>query len=267
MDHHGLAPADVPILADPDRCVEALLAAVETRLKGKSRWDGKARWQGPVVPRLEDRDPDSEIDLAAMTLALEAARKNHDIVLSRAPLGWMPEFYPLHGPLDYLGMDGGAGVGSGPGNAVGHALALMGTGKVAVSVIGDGDLMQGVTALWTAARYKIPAMIVVVNNRTHLNDELIQEKIARARNRPVENAWVGQRFSEPALDIPGLARSHGVETIGTITRVGDLAAAFEQALRVAEGGKPVLVDVLCEQRISASSHAEKGVETAGTEKR
>jgi hypothetical protein len=25
--------------------------------------------------------------------------------------------------------------------------------------------------------------------------------------------------------------------------------------------------VLCEQRISASSHAEKGVETAGTEKR
>jgi thiamine pyrophosphate-dependent acetolactate synthase large subunit-like protein len=267
MDHHGLAPADVPILADPDRCVEALLAAVETRLKGKSRWDGKARWQGPAVPQLEDRDPDSEIDLAAMTLALEAARKNHDIVLSRAPLGWMPEFYPLHGPLDYLGMDGGAGVGSGPGNAVGHALALMGTGKVAVSVIGDGDLMQGVTALWTAARYKIPAMIVVVNNRTHLNDELIQEKIARARNRPVENAWVGQRFSEPALDIPGLARSHGVETIGTITRVGDLAAAFEQALRVAEGGKPVLVDVLCEQRISASSHAEKGVETAGTEKR
>jgi hypothetical protein len=110
-------------------------------------------------------------------------------------------------------------------------------------------------------------MIVVVNNRTHLNDELIQEKIARARNRPVENAWVGQRFSEPALDIPGVARSHGVETIGTITRVGDLAAAFEQALRVAEGGKPVLVDVLCEQRISASSHAEKGVETAGTEKR
>ncbi len=127
-------------------------------------------------------------------------------MLGRAPLGWMPEFYPLRGPLDYLGMDGGAGVGSGPGNAVGHALALMGTGKVAVSVIGDGDLMQGVTALWTAARYRIPAMMVVVNNRTHLNDELIQEKIARARGRPVENSWVGQRFSDPPLDIPGIAR-------------------------------------------------------------
>ena len=224
MDHHGLAPADVPILADPDRCVAKLLAVVEARLKGQPpRWDRAKRWQGPSVPRLNERDPDSEIDLAAMSLALDDARRTHDIVLGRAPLGWMPEFYPVRSPLDYLGMDGGAGVGSGPGNAVGHALALMGTGKVAVSVIGDGDLMQGVTALWTAARYRIPAMMVVVNNRTHLNDELIQEKIARARGRPVENSWVGQRFSDPPLDIPGIARGHGVEAIGTVTRVGDLA--------------------------------------------
>jgi hypothetical protein len=42
---------------------------------------------------------------------------------------------------------------------------------------------------------------------------------------------------------------------------------LEEALQVADGGAPVLVDVLCEQRISASSHAEKGVETAGTGKR
>jgi len=267
LDHFGLAPADVPILADPDRCVAKLLAAVEERLGGRRRWDGKPRWQAPAVPKLADRDPDSAIDLAALSLAMADARRTHDIVLSRAPLGWMPEFYPLRGPLDYLGMDGGAGVGSGPGNAVGQALGLLGTGKVSVSVIGDGDLMQGVTALWTAARYRIPAMMVVVNNRTHLNDELIQEKIARARHRPVENAWVGQRFSDPPLDIPGIARGHGVEAIGTVTRVGDLPAALEQALRIAEGGAPVLVDVLCEQRISASSHAERGVETAGTTSR
>ena len=93
------------------------------------------------------------------------------------------------------------------------------------------------------------------------------EKIARARGRPLENAWVGQRFSDPPLDIPGIARSHGVQAIGTVTRVGDLAGALEEALQVAEGGAPVLVDVLCEQRVSASGHAEKGVETAGTGQR
>ena len=224
MDHHGLAPADVPILADPDRCVAKLLGRDRASgLRQARAGTAKRAGRAPQVPKLVDRDPNSEIDLAAMSLAMADARKSHDIVLSRAPLGWMPEFYPLRGPLDYLGMDGGAGVGSGPGNAVGQALALMGTGKVSVSVIGDGDLMQGVTALWTAARYRIPAMMVVVNNRTHLNDELIQEKIARARGRPVENSWVGQRFSDPPLDIPGIARSHGVQAIGTVTRVGDLA--------------------------------------------
>jgi hypothetical protein len=46
-----------------------------------------------------------------------------------------------------------------------------------------------------------------------------------------------------------------------------LSRAIEQALQVAQAGAPVLVDVLCEQRVSASSHAEKGVETAGSANR
>ncbi|MGC2780974.1 MAG: thiamine pyrophosphate-binding protein [Bradyrhizobium sp.] len=263
MDHHGLAPVDVPILADPDVCVAKLLEALERQLNGVPRSRGACGSRRPTAPRLNERDPASAIDLAALALALNDMRRTYDIALGRVPLGWMSELYPLRGPLDYLGMDGGAGVGSGPGNAVGNALALMDSGKVSVSVIGDGDLMQGVTALWTAARYRIPAMIVVVNNGTHLNDELIQEKIARARKRPAENAWVGQRFSDPPLDLPNLARSQGVHAIGTVTRIGDLPGALEQAFQMVAGGAPVLIDVLCEQRVSASSHAERGVETAG----
>ena len=79
----------------------------------------------------------------------------------------------------------------------------------------------------------------------------------------MENSWVGQRFSDPPLDIPGVARGHGVHAIGTVTRVGDLARAFEDALRIAEGGAPVLVDVLCEQRISASSSRREGCRDRG----
>ena len=113
MDHHGLAPADVPILADPDRCVAKLLAVVEQRLEAASRAGtasraGKGRTSRACRPRSQvgDRSRGHEP-------RLDDARKSHDIVLSRAPLGWMPEYYPVRGPLDYLGMDGGAGVGSG----------------------------------------------------------------------------------------------------------------------------------------------------------
>lgn len=263
LDHHGLAPADLPILADPDRCIAKLLAAVRTRLGGVKRQpvaSPPARRQAS----LDDYDPDAEVDLPAIAMALNAARDRHDIVLGRAASGWMPEYYPLRGPMDYLGTDGGAGVGSGPGNAVGQALALMGTGKIAVCVIGDGNLLQGITALWTAARYDIPAVFVIVNNSSNLNDELIQEKIAKARGRPAENAWVGQRFTDPDISIPGLARAQGVKAGDSVRRVGDLAAAIEEALQTAEAGAPALVNVICSQRVSASSHAEKGVETAGT---
>jgi hypothetical protein len=37
-------------------------------------------------------------------------------------------------PLDYLGQDGGAGLGSGPGMAVGAVLALAGTDRPPVAV-------------------------------------------------------------------------------------------------------------------------------------
>jgi Thiamine pyrophosphate enzyme, C-terminal TPP binding domain len=48
-------------------------------------------------------------------------------------------------PLDYLGQDGGAGIGSGPGMAVGAALALEGSGRLPVAVLGDGDFLMGGT--------------------------------------------------------------------------------------------------------------------------
>ena len=50
MDHHGLAPADVPILADPDRCVAKLLAVVERRLNGQAALGRQAALEGAGSP-------------------------------------------------------------------------------------------------------------------------------------------------------------------------------------------------------------------------
>ena len=49
----------------------------------------------------------------------------------RLPLGWPGEFCRFEHPMDYIGFDGGGGIGSGPGMAVGAALAgpLAGFGR------------------------------------------------------------------------------------------------------------------------------------------
>src|ERR1035438_4791296 len=48
-------------------------------------------------------------------------------------------------------------------------------------------ILMGVTALWTAAHYRIPMLMVVANNRSFYNDEVHQERVARIRKRPIEN--------------------------------------------------------------------------------
>src|SRR5207249_11878217 len=102
-------------------------------------------------------------------------------------------------PLDYLGGNGGGGVGAGPGITVGAALALKGSGRVPIGLVGDGDYLMGVTALWTATHYQIPCLLVVCNNRSFYNDEAHQERVARMRGRPVENKWIGQWTNEPHI--------------------------------------------------------------------
>jgi thiamine pyrophosphate-dependent acetolactate synthase large subunit-like protein len=252
MDHFGLAPADVRLIADPDAVVQRVLEIVEKRLGGTPRSAPRSsRSSYPDLGRLADRDPAGPIDLTTLGVAIAEARGRHDIVLGRTSLGWVAATNHYRRPMDYLGSDGGAGVGAGPGNAIGIALGLMGTGKTALSVIGDGDLMQGVAALWTAAHYRIPALIVVVDNRTHAQDEHASARVARERGRNLENVWIGQRFSDPALDIPALARGQGVESMA-VTAAGELAAALERGIAVVRSGLPFLLSVRCEPRSQVS---------------
>src|SRR2546427_429190 len=116
-----------------------------------------------------------------------------EVCLSKLPLGWNGAYRHFRHPLDYLGADGGGGVGAGPGLTVGAALALKGSGRMVVGIVGDGDFLMGNTAIWTAAHYKLPCLFLVANNRSFYNDEMHQERVAKERGRPVENKWIGQR--------------------------------------------------------------------------
>ena len=138
--------------------------------------------------------------------ALRAALAGSPACLVRLPLGWDGADLEVGHPLDYLGQDGGAGIGSGPGMAVGAALALEGSGRLPVAVLGDGDFLMGGTAIWTAAHYRLPLLIVVANNSFFYNDVVHQERIAAQRQRPARNSWIGQAIADPDPDLAAFAR-------------------------------------------------------------
>ena len=232
MDYQGLPAVDVYMMCEPDMAVPLLLDAVKPR-------------PGAVAAKpasLPEAAPDV-VSIRTLADALNAATKDVDVCITRLPLGWNGAYRHFRHPLDYIGSEGGGGVGAGPGITVGAALALKDSGRLPVAIMGDGDFLMGATALWTAAHYGIPCLILVANNRSFFNDELHQERVAKERSRPVENRWIGQRISGPDIDIAMMARAQGAEGVGPVAKASELNPAIEKGIQAARNGAVCVVDV------------------------
>jgi len=234
MDYQGLPPVDCHLLAEPDVVVPLLLAAT-TRTTAASV---PAKSAAPAAA-----PAGGEITVASLAAALNDALGDAPACFVRVPLSWGGEYRHFRHPLDFIGYDGGAGIGSGPGMAVGAALALRGSGRIPVALTGDGDFLMGVTALWTATHYRIPLLVVVANNRSFFNDELHQERVARTRGRPVENRWIGQRISTPDIDLAAMGRAQGALGFGPVTEPAEMAKVLREAIDAVRGGAVAVVDV------------------------
>lgn len=237
FDHQALPPADIIIAADPGVTVSQILINLN---------EGQRVHEQRVAPHRPAEVPTEEdptISMSALACALRESTIGMDVTLMRLPLGWSGELWDFTGPLDYLGYDGGAGIGSGPGMAVGAALALRDSDRLPVAIIGDGDFMMGNSALWTAAQLRVPLLLIVANNQSFYNDEVHQERVAIDRGRPVENKWIGQRIDEPAIDLAAIARAQGFTSPSPIASRSALAAAMRQAVSDVKEGRQVLLDV------------------------
>jgi len=256
MDYESLPPVDLLLPTTPDEAVPQLLAALG---------GAKARKLAAVKARAEKYQPSSgPLRVDDLARSLKAAVGEREVTLTHLPLSWNGATWPFHHPLDYIGSEGGGGVGGGPGISVGAALALKGSGRLPIAICGDGDFYMGATALWTAVHYRIPLLVVVCNNRSFFNDELHQERVARIRNRPPENRWIGQRISDPDIDCSGIGRAQGAVGFDPVTKTGDLVPTFEKAIVAVEAGQVAVVDVRVEPGYSAVATAAM---LRGTEKK
>jgi thiamine pyrophosphate-dependent acetolactate synthase large subunit-like protein len=246
MDHQALPPVDLFLSADPDLVVPELVKAV----------GAAARPRVAPSPRVQaaDQEP-AGFTNENIARTLRKVLGERPTTLTHLPLSWEDRWWTFRHPLDFLGSDGGGGVGGGPGISVGAALALKNSGRLPVAICGDGDYLMGVTALWTAVHYKIPLLFVIANNRSFYNDELHQERMARMRHRPVENKWIGQRMADPEIDLAAMGRAQGATGFGPITKQADLAPALEKAIAAVEAGGVAVVDVRVEPGYTANMTA------------
>jgi thiamine pyrophosphate-dependent acetolactate synthase large subunit-like protein len=261
-DFQALQAVDVPMCADtfvamPEltRLCRNLLgndagkkSAIEARRKelGEKNKARRARWLADAQAKASQK----EISTAWLALELgEAIKKDEWVLVNGTSNGWARRLWDFTRPNQSLGGSGGAGLGYGPGAAIGASLALKGSGKLAVAIQSDGDMLMTSSALWTAAKHRIPMLMVMHNNQSYYNSEEHGIEVAKFRNRPVENAPIGTHVDDPEIDFAKMAQSFGVSAEGPVRNPADLRPALERGVKyVREKQLPYLVDVIAEPR-------------------
>lgn len=173
--------------------------------------------------------------------------RDEDWVLSGHTLKeWTRKLWTFDRPHQHPGTD--LGTATQIGISLGVALAHKGTGRIVVDIQPDGDLMFDAGALWVAAKYEIPLLIVMFNNRAYYNDWNHQIKIAEERGTDRDKAHIGMDLFGPEPDFAGLARSMGVWGEGPIDDPDAVGPALKRALGIVRSGRPALVDVITQHR-------------------
>jgi len=193
----------------------------------------------------------SPISTARFCSELWAQIRNEDwsLVSSAAFVSrWPLRLWSFEKHYQYIGGQGGYGIGYNAPASVGAALANRKYGRLSVNIQCDGDLMYAPGVLWTAAHHRIPLLTVVHNNRAYHQEVMQVQIMADRHSRGIDRAHIGTTIADPNIDYAKLAQSMGVYAEGPISDPNDLAPAITRAVQFAKRGQPALVDVLTQPR-------------------
>jgi acetolactate synthase-1/2/3 large subunit len=260
-DYAALVETDLQVTADTtialpmlvEMCEELIGQETPDRARTRTSWAERltelhdetwARWQRAAEAAR------GEVPVATSHLASSVWEviKDYDWVLTAGTASeWANRIWDFDQPYRTPGRQ--LGTATQIGISLGVALAHKGTGRLVVDLQPDGDLMFDAGALWVAAYYEIPLLVVMFNNRAYHNDWEHQERIARQRGTPMERAYIGMEIDNPAPDFTTLAKSFSWYADGPITDPAQVTEAVRRAAEYVQStGKPALVDVVCQMK-------------------
>ncbi len=261
QDKQRFFQADLPVAADSEATLPFLVEAVNSAMSTARRNDNPTREQRMRAAFHLKRTSDlaaaavgwdaSPISVPRLCMELWAQIKHQDWALvsqSNFQSGWQNRLWDFTEHHQYLGNSGAAGIGYIGGAAVGAALAHRSDGCLCVSVQGDGDLMMGPGAMWTAAHHRLPLLTIVHNNRAWHQETMSIQILASRRDRHPERGRIGTVMTDPNINYAKVAQGFGVYAETPITDPADLGPAIARAIKVVKRGEPALIDVVTQPR-------------------
>jgi benzoylformate decarboxylase len=222
-DEAARAPAGTSIVGD----VRAALTRLAELAPQSDRPDPPRR------PAPSDPEPSDPMSVAFALHALAAAMPANTLVVeeSASARAAFHDQIRITRPGSYFATASG-GLGFAVPGAVGVGLAL--PGEPVVCIVGDGAMMFGVQAIWTAAQNNVPVVYVVLNNGQYG----ILKAFAEFQRTPGVPG-----LDLPGLDIPQIARGFGADA-RRVTAADDALPMFQAAFDIAMTRQmPVLIDV------------------------
>ena len=141
---------------------------------------------------------------------------------------WVAQFYPFSKPRSFISSGGLGTMGFGTGASIGVQVAL--PDRRVVHFAGDGSFRMNLTELATISHYRLPILIMVMNNGT------------LGMVRQWQRLFYGNRFAQTTLDRPPdfvkLADAYGIPG----WRASDEAALGSALDAALASGGPALID-------------------------
>jgi acetolactate synthase-1/2/3 large subunit len=261
QDFYRYTGVDLAMAADPETTLPSLIEEAKKQItadRKRALQDRGAKLAASHQQALEQARTDatyawdaSPVSTGRLCAELWAQIKNEDwsLVSILRHFSWWPlRLWPFEKNYQYIGNQGGGGIGYNAPASVGAALANKKYGRLSVSIQDDGDLLFAPAVLWTAAHHRIPLLSVMHNNRAYHEELMHVQRMADRHNRGIDRATIGSTFEDPTFDFAKLAQSMGVYAEGPITDPNELAPALKRAIAVVKRGEPALLDVVTQPR-------------------
>ena len=241
-------PVDVGIIADAKSALKSL---VKIYPKFATPSDGRAerlecirKAKEQVNAELENRVKQgwdsTPINAARLARIMDRLLERDVLIVNESPTSkdiLMANFQFSPG-RSYFSNSSGGFLGWGLGAAIG---AKLGSPKRrVVACLGDGSCMFGIQGLWTLAKYRVPLVVIVFNNRAYM---AVKNQFRGSEERIRIAAEMGAEITGPDINFARLA-----DTFGIFGQRVEQPDAIEPALkRALEQNGPALVDVVISQ--------------------
>jgi benzoylformate decarboxylase len=225
-DEAHRSPSDFTVLGEPGAVCRELAERIPEREAEEP--PPRSRPAAPEPPAA------GEPLLAGHVLAALAERLPRDAILIEETPSSRPELHarvPAREPMGFVSAAMG-GLGFALPAAVGLRMAL--PERPVLAVVGDGSSMYSIQALWSAARYEVGALFVVLANGRYA----VMDRLAEPRGKP------GPWPPFESLDIAAMARAMGCPA-KRIEDHADLLSAFDEHLPGLAGRQePLLLEIV-----------------------